>query len=89
MSSLFQRAPEVDASSVGDRVILYDRRSNSAITLNPSGATLWQHLEKPRRADELAAHLRQQFSSLDDAQAARDVAAFLEQLAQHQLVRAL
>lgn len=79
----FELSREVDASSVGDRVVLYHRGSKKALVLNPSGTFLWGRLESPRTLQELAAALAERYPGLDEQQALRDAEAFLAELETH------
>lgn len=82
----YARSPDATASVVGDRIVLYHRLSRTALVLNPTGTWIWDQLAMPRPAAELANGLAARFQSLDEAQAARDVAAFLADLSNHAMV---
>lgn len=79
----FSLSREVDASSVGDRVVLYHRVSKKALVLNPSGSYLWGRLESPLTLPELAAVLAERYPGLDGQQALSDAEAFLAELEAH------
>lgn len=49
------------------------------ITLNETGAFLWQQLQEDRQAEELTAALLEEYE-VTPAQAAADVAAFMDKL---------
>jgi hypothetical protein len=80
---VYVRADHVEASTVGDRVVLYHRMSRSALVLNPTGSHLWDRLAAPAGVSDLAAALRQRFPSLSVEAAHKDVAAFLDELTRH------
>lgn len=78
--ALYQRATSVDSSLAGDRVVLYERESRSAIVLNPTGTHLWQTLAVPCTAAQLRDSLRVLYPGLDSERATRDVETFLDDL---------
>ena len=79
---LFERAPGVDASHVGERVVLYSRALGRSLILNPSGSWLWRQLDAPMSAATLADKLRAQFPESAE-RALADVEAFLRALIEH------
>lgn len=60
--------------------MLYHWDDGKAIVLNPTGAVLWEALEAPRTAAELAEILVGRFPGLSPDRARADVTAFLERL---------
>lgn len=85
-SNCYCRSPQAEESKVGDRSVLYHRVSRKAIVLNPTGATIWQLLASPQTVTMLAACLSTQFPSVTEEQAQQDVAAFLQELSNHELI---
>ncbi len=85
--SVYERAASVDSSLAGDRVVLYERQSRSAIVLNPTGTHLWQTLTQPQTAEQLSTALRALYPTLNSGQAMRDVETFLNDLSAKQLVQ--
>lgn len=81
-----RQSPDATTSTVGDRVVLYHRRSNAAVVLNPTGSWMWQQLATPRAAADLVGMLQQRFPALSPEDAARDVHAFLTELGQHAML---
>jgi Coenzyme PQQ synthesis protein D (PqqD) len=79
----YARSEEVEASTVGDRVVLYHRTSRSALVLNPTGSRLWERLAIPASPQELTGALRERFPALSREDALRDVSAFLDELTRH------
>jgi len=79
----YARCAEVEASMVGDRVVLYHRTSRSALILNPTGSRLWERLATPASSQDLSIALRERFPQLSDDDALRDVSAFLDELSRH------
>ncbi|BCM90438.1 hypothetical protein IAD21_02291 [Abditibacteriota bacterium] len=84
---VYERAESVDSSLAGDRVVLYERQSRSAIVLNPTGTHLWQTLSLPQTALQLRDALCALYPTLDAEQASRDVETFLNDLSAKQLVQ--
>jgi hypothetical protein len=82
----YSRGSSIDASPVGDRVVLYDRNSRKAVVLNPTGAWLWQALSTPQTADELSQQLHARFPSTQAAQVKADVEICLRDLTKQQLL---
>jgi hypothetical protein len=82
----FSRSPEVEASSVGDRVVLYHRTTRSALVLNPMATWLWQLLGIPRTAAALVAEIRDAFPDVTEQRARTDLAALLDDLVRHGVV---
>lgn len=76
----------VEASPVGDRVVLYDNASRKAVVLNPTGAWLWGQLSTRCSTDELVQKLQVRFPDVDAAQISADVETCLRDLTQQQLL---
>ena len=83
MASTYERSDQVEASTVGDRVVLYHRTSRAALVLNPTGSYLWERLARPSTTEDLTAALRDRFPALAGEDALRDVSAFVDELAHH------
>ena len=79
----FARSDQVEASTVGDRVVLYHRTSRTALVLNPTGSHLWERLVTPASTEDLTAALRERFPALAREDALRDVSAFVDELTRH------
>ena len=75
-----RRADGVWSRAVQDRAVLYSWDDGKAIVLNPTGSVLWEALESPRSASELADELVRRFPGLPVERARKDVEAFLERL---------
>jgi hypothetical protein len=82
-ASTYARSDQVEASTVGDRLVLYHRISRTALVLNPTGSQLWEELARPTSAEDLTAALRARFPGLAPEDARRDVASFLDELTRH------
>lgn len=83
MEHSYARCEAVEASTVGDRVVLYHRTSRSALILNPTGSRLWERLATPASPQDLTVALRERFPELSRDDALRDVSAFLDELTRH------
>lgn len=83
----YVQSPNADATMAGDRAAIYNRKTQSAITLNPSGTMLWNSLTVAQDADELTRSLVQRFPKVSPDDARRDVDAFLAELVGHQLLQ--
>jgi coenzyme PQQ synthesis protein D (PqqD) len=82
----FSRSPEVEASSVGDRVVLYHRTTRNALVLNPMATWLWELLGVPRTTAYLVAAIRGAFPEVTEHRAGKDLAALLDDLVRHGVV---
>lgn len=79
-------SPLADATLAGDRMAIYHRESRNAITLNPTGTVLWQALSVPRTVGQLVQELQAKWPGIDKATAQGDVASFLGQLREHDMI---
>lgn len=80
---MYARSDQIEASTVGDRVVLYHRTSRTALALNPTGSHLWERLARPASTEDLTAALRNRFPALAPEDALRDVSSFLDELTGH------
>ena len=81
-----RRADGVWSRAVQDRAVLYSWDDGKAIVLNPTGSVLWEALESPRTAAELAEALVHRFPELPSERARADVDAFLARLRDESVV---
>ena len=81
-----QLASGVQLSRTGDRCVLFNGNTGTAIVLNPTGTILAELLEKSQTTPELTRELEQRFTGIDNAQATADVSAFLTQLHGHKML---
>lgn len=81
-----QLASGVQLSRTGDRCVLFNSNTGTAIVLNPTGTILAELLENPQIGESLANELEQRFTGIDNAQASADVSAFLTQLQEHKML---
>ena len=66
--------------------MLFNALTKKFCVLNSSAAVVWQGLEEPRTADELAGALRQHFSTNGESPVEQDVQAVLSKLESLDLV---
>jgi len=74
------RSPAVEASAVGDRVVLYHRDACNALVLNPMATWLWSLLRVPRADGELVAEILAQFPAVSEDRARADLASLVAEL---------
>jgi hypothetical protein len=86
--TLQRSSPDVDASRVGDRLVLYHRATRKALVLNPTGSWLWEQLAAGRTTDQLADALVERWPALGHDRARADAAAFLDELGRHDMLSA-
>jgi len=82
----YRQSADAQSSLVGDRVVLYHRQTQKALVLNPTGSRVWQELGTARTEAELAEGLCRAYPGLPAPRAAEDVAKYLQQLDEHQLL---
>ena len=85
-ASTYRRSDCVDASVVGDQLVLYHRTSGTSLVLNRTAARLWDLLESPRRSADLVDTIAQDHGSVEPEQVADDVMSFLRELHHHNAV---
>ena len=68
-----------------DGAVLLDISHNSMITLDSTGAYIWQRLERGLQIDAIVAELARD-TGADEGVIAKDVAVFMEQLESKRLV---
>lgn len=74
---------DVRTTITPDGAVLMNIKGGHMITLNPTGAIIWQQLSEGRLPEQIAKHLSSEFG-IPEEQALADVNEFLEQLeAQH------
>lgn len=68
-----------------EETVLLDLESGSAVRLNTTGAWIWEQLDRPRRATDLAAGLAERFE-IDETRALGDVVAFAREMTRRDLL---
>ena len=86
-AAIFRRAPTVEETHVGDRVVLYHRDSGNAIVLNPTATILWQGLQPQADIQQLSTELSNRFPEMDHETIVEDVRLCLEDLRTEQLIQ--
>ncbi len=69
----YQRNPAVESAPMQQEVILFEPAANAFCLLNGTAAFLWERLERPATADELAEALCGHYQGVDTARASADV----------------
>ena len=82
----FRRSADVVFEVLDDRAVLLDTTGTELITLNPVGTLVWQLLDEPRAADDLAAELQASFPNVPAERLHEDAERFLAELAAADLV---
>lgn len=83
MGNAYRRADEIQEATVGDRLVLHDRLTETSLVLNPTGTKIWLAFEGSKTPQELCACLLQFYPTLTPEQASADVSAFIDQLVEH------
>ncbi len=86
-ASVFRRSPAVEATHVGDRVVLYNKESGNAIVLNPTATILWESLESDADVQQLTTELSTRFTDIDRDTIVEDVRVCLEELTTERLIQ--
>lgn len=86
-AATFRRAPTVEETHVGDRVVLYHKDSGNAIVLNPTATIIWQELQPQADIHQLSAELSNRFPDVDHERIVEDVRVCLEELTTEQLIQ--
>ncbi len=84
-TSLFRIPEHVLGRRVGEELLLLDQDSGVYHILNPTGARVWELLERGESVDAIAAEVASDYD-VDPARAAEDVRAILAQLRRAKLV---
>ena len=72
--------PKIEASAMKAESLLFDPGSNKFCLLNETAAFLWERLEQPATADQLAAAVCERFSGVVPSEAENDVQELLRRL---------
>ena len=80
MTSLYSRNANVEAAPMKDETILFNPLNNKFCVLNATAAFIWQALEQPQAAEQIAAGLTNHFANVGMEQAQRDVESALAEL---------
>ncbi len=80
MSSLFSRNTKVEMAPMKDETVLFNPANNKFCVLNVTAAFIWQSLEQPKTAEQIAAALAGHFANVGADQAQQDVVRALADL---------
>lgn len=80
------RHPEAADSRVGDETVILHLGSGLYFGLDPVGTRIWELLAQPQTLSALQAQLLAEFEVTADRLTA-DIAAFLDQMITHQIIR--
>jgi len=86
MAAVFQRNAQIEMSPVGDEIILFDPKATRFLLLNRTSSFLWQQLEKPKTAEELAGDVCRSFAGAVSSQVLGDVERALQEMQALELV---
>lgn len=79
------RADRLEWRTVGEEVVALDVAASIYLAVGPVGAALWPRLAEGADVDELVAVVLEGFA-VDEETARRDIAAFLDQLRERDLL---
>ena len=82
----YRRNPTIETAPLQQEVMLFNASTKKFCVLNPSAAVVWQHLEEPRTAEELAGVLREHFTVNGATSIDQDVKSVLNELEHLDLV---
>ena len=88
MTTKYRRNPKVEASAMKEESLLFNPASSKFCLLNETAAFLWEQLERPATADELAAAVCARFDGVERDRAERDVETWLHRLDELALISA-
>ena len=88
MTTTYRRNPAVEASAMKEESLLFNPGSSKFCLLNETAAFLWEQLERPATADELAAAICDRFDGVAPDRAAKDVEVWLHRLDELALISA-
>ena len=80
MSSLFSRNVKVEVAPMKDETVLFNPANNKFCILNATAAFIWQSLEQPKSAEQIATAMASQFANVGLEQAEQDVRRALDDL---------
>lgn len=89
MSTVYRRSPKIEASAMKAESLLFDPATNKFCLLNETAALVWERLDQPTTAEQLANAVCERFSGVVRAQAENDVNDLLRRLESLALVVAV
>ena len=88
MKTTYRRNPAVEASAMKEESLLFNPGTSKFCLLNETAAFLWEQLERPATADELASAVCNRFEGVAQDRAAQDVEVWLHRLDELALISA-
>ena len=86
MSTVYRRNSAIEASPMQDESLLFDPSTNRFCLLNATAALVWDRLQQPLTAQQLAAEVSRHFDGPEPAQVEQDVLAALQRFTELALV---
>ena len=80
MVELFVRNPKVEMAPMKDETVLFNPTNSKFCVLNATAAYIWQSLEHPKTAQEIADAVVNHFANVNLGQAEQDVKCALTEL---------
>lgn len=87
-SARYARIEGLMSTPLDREIVILNMPRNNYVALDEIGRRIWELLETPRSAEELCRQLCEEFEGAE-AEIARDVTGFLEQLQAEQLIRSV
>jgi PqqD family protein of HPr-rel-A system len=86
MSTAYRRNPAIEASPMQGEALLFDPATNRFCLLNGTAAFVWDRLQEPATAEQLAAQVSEHFEAPESARVEQDVRAALQRFTELALV---
>ena len=80
MTELVARNAKVEFAPMKDETVLFNPANNKFCVLNATAAYVWQALERPQTAREIAENVAKRYRDVDLGQAEQDVERALAEL---------
>lgn len=80
VSERYTRNVSVEVAPMKDETVLFNPANSKFCVLNVTAAFIWQSLEQPHTAEEIATAVSKHFANVDVAQAQLDVQRTLSEL---------
>lgn len=83
---MLSRHAQTETIPSGDRVVVYQTRTQASIVLNPTGSWLWNQLESPKTLEWLIESLGREHPEVDSATLRSDVEAYVTEMVENQVL---
>ena len=77
---MYSRNNKIEAAPMRDECVLFNPQNNKFCLLNRTASLLWEKLDAPKSAEELATELERHFQGVIRDQAVKDVEAAFKDL---------